>query len=55
MNKKPCFSPHLFHQILDLPQVSIYTCSVERCLSFLIPLVPLKSGRRTQEKQEFRQ
>lgn len=33
---------YLVHQILDLPQVSIYARSVQGCLAFLVPLVPLK-------------
>lgn len=47
-----CFA-HLFHQILNLPQVPVYAGSVQGCLALLIPFVPLKWGN-TCEIQEAR-
>lgn len=39
---------HLFHQILNLPQVPVYAGSVQGCLALLIPLVPLKWENKCQ-------
>lgn len=33
---------HLFHQILNLPEVPVDAGSVQGCLALFIPLVPLK-------------